>query len=494
MKRIIACILSWILLLGIVGCAKESPSTQTPTETEEILLPVVGDGFRVGFGRSSITPQENLPLGGYGTSSTRITEDVLDEIYVDCIALTDENNETMLLMLTDLQRIEDSLIDMLRLSVYEATGIAQERIIISCSHTHSIPDLTLSSNEGITRYKALLMERFAESAVTALKDSAPAEMYGGTIQTDAMSFVRHYYHVDEEGKKHYFGDSFGTSVIDETTNHVSEAMESMRVLKFTREGAKDIVLCSFQAHPHMTGGASVTDLSSDYVGPFREAVEYELGVHCSFIQGTSGDLNERSRLDAENFSADKDHREYGYRLASFCVDCVQNNMTKMQTGPIQFKITNLTATVDHSEDYKVMEANLVSQYFTQTGSHASTREFAAQYGISSTFHASAIRAKAKLGQTEEIELANFAIGDAIGFYVAPGEIFAQSGMEMEAASPFEITIAVCLADGDWKYFPYGECAQYDSYESDYCRFTEDTIVKMMDVWKQELNTMYENAK
>ena len=137
MKRIIACILSWILLLGIVGCAKESPSAQTPTETEEILLPVVGAGFRVGFGRSSITPQENLPLGGYGTSSTRITEDVLDEIYVDCIALTDENNETMLLMLTDLQRIEDSLIDMLRLSVYEATGIAQERIIISCSHTHS---------------------------------------------------------------------------------------------------------------------------------------------------------------------------------------------------------------------------------------------------------------------------------------------------------------------------------------------------------------------
>ena len=45
--------------------------------------------------------------------------------------------------------------------------------------------------------------------------------------------------MDEEGKKHYFGDSFGTSVIDETTNHVSEAMESMRVLKFTREGAKD---------------------------------------------------------------------------------------------------------------------------------------------------------------------------------------------------------------------------------------------------------------
>ena len=57
-----------------------------------------------------------------------------------------------------------------------------------------------------------------------------------------------------------------------------------------------------------------------------------------------------------------------------------------------------------------------------------------------------------------------------------------------------MTIAVGLADGDWKYFPYGVCAEYDSYESDYCRFTSDTIVEMMAVWQQELNTMYENAK
>ena len=66
-------------------------------------------------------------------------------------------------------------------------------------------------------------------------------------------------------------------------------------------------------------------------------------------------------------------------------------------------------------------------------------------------------------------------------------------MEMEAASPFGITIAVCLADGDWKYFPYGVCAEYDSYESDYCRFTDDAIVKMMGAWKQELNNMYDSA-
>ena len=493
MKKVAILLLIVTLMLGAFGCGEEEKSAQS-TQPDPTISVVQGEGFRVGFGRASITPQENLPLGGYGTSNTRIMEDVLDELYVDCVAITDENDATMLLMLVDLQRIEDSLIEMLRMSVNQKTNIPMDRIIISCSHTHSIPDLTMGSHEGISRYKTLLLERFSQAAEAALRDSCPADMFGGTTQTDGMSFVRHYYNVTEDGKKHYFGDSFGTVVMDETTSHVAEPMESMRVLRFAREGAKDVVICSFQAHPHMTGGTSVTDLSSDYVGPFREAVEYELDVYCSFIQGTGGDLNERSRLEEENFSVEKNHREYGYRLANYLIDCVENNMTQLKTGPVQFKTIKLNANVDHSQDHKVADAMLVTQFFNQTGNHAATREYAAQFGISSTFHANAIRTKAKMGATHDIEIANFAIGNAVGFYVAPGELFAQTGKEMEAASPFSITIAVCLADGDWKYFPYGVCAEYASYESDYCRFTPDTIVNMMDIWKQELQEMYDNAK
>lgn len=493
MKRITVLFLVLIMVIGMVGCS-QSEKTAENSQTVSDLPTVAGEGFRVGFGRASITPEENLPLGGYGTSSTRIMEDVLDEIYVDCIAMTDENDYTMLLMLVDLQRIEDTLIEMLRMSVNKATGIPMDRIIISCSHTHSIPDLTWGAHEGIARYKTLLLERFAKAAVDAINDSVSADMYGGTVQTEQLSFVKHYYSLNEDGSMNIFGDNFGTSVIDETTRHMTEAMESMRVLKFTREGAKDIVICSFQSHPHMTGGSSVTDLSSDYVGPFREAVEYELGVHCSFIQGTSGNLNERSRLVEENLTADKDHRAYGYRLAQYCIACVEENMTQLETGVIQCKTQKLTAKVDHSQDGNLANALLVSQFYSQSGSQSATKEYAAQFGITSYFHATAIKTKAGMGQTAEIEVGNFAIGDSVGFYVAPGELFAQCGMEMEENSPFGMTIAVCLADGDWKYFPYGVCAEYDSYESHYSRFVMDTCAQMMQVWTEELKTMYNNAQ
>lgn len=491
MKKILAVFICLIQLLCLVACGSGGENGQT----EAVTVPTVqGEGFRVGFGRAYITPQENLPLGGYGTAATRIMADVLDEVYVDCIAMTDENNETVLLMLVDLQRIEDSLIAELRASVTAATGIASDRIFISCSHTHSIPDLTWNSHEGIIRYKELLKERFAASAVDAIVDSLPATMSSGSIETDQLSFVKHYSYVDENGQVQYFGDNFGTAVLNETTRHVTDGNETMQVLRFDREGGKPVVICNFQAHPHLTGGSAVLDLSSDYVGPFRDAVEWELDVHCSFIQGAGGNLNESSRILTENMGPDVTHREYGNRLAEYCIECLEKNMSPIETGPLQCSVIPFEARVDHSEDNKLAEADYVTAFHKNSSSASATREYAAQFGISSQYHASAIRYRYGLGETQIIELGAISIGNTVGFYVAPGELFAETGLEMEARSPFPMTIAVTLADGDWKYFPYGPCANYNSYESDYCRFEDGTTEQMMERWLTEFNMLYNNAK
>ena len=93
MKRILAFTLMLVLLCGMLGCApKEEPAAP---QTQE------AGGFRVGYGRAFITPEENLPLGGYGTSSTRIMNDVLDDTFVTTIAMTDEQDYTVLLMLVE---------------------------------------------------------------------------------------------------------------------------------------------------------------------------------------------------------------------------------------------------------------------------------------------------------------------------------------------------------------------------------------------------------
>ena len=353
MKKLTALLLVFLLVAGLVGCGQETPQEQTQG--------ISGEGFRVGYGRAYITPEENLPLGGFGSASTRIMNDVLDDTFVTTIAMTDANDYTLLLMLVDLQRIEDTLIEMLRMSVTNATGIPAEQIIISCSHTHSIPDLTWDDHEGIARYKQLLLERFAESAVAAIADSQPATMYTGSIDAEGLNFVKHYQHMDENGVVHYFGDNFGTAVVDETTHHVSQAYNTMHLLQFKREGGKDIVISNFRSHPTLTGGVSELNLSSDFVGPMRESVEAQLDCHFAFMQGACGNINPRSRINTENFGTEKDHRDYGNRLANVTVEGIKTNMQETATGQIQSKVTLYNATVDHSQDGLLAYAALRKQ-------------------------------------------------------------------------------------------------------------------------------------
>lgn len=498
MKRLLTILLSAALLIGLVACGggdREVPET-TAAPTTEATLGVTGEGFRVGYGRAIITPEENLPLGGYGTSTTRIMTDVLDDTYVTCIAMTDEQDNTYLLMLVDMQRIEDIDIEILRRSVTSETGIPGEKITISCSHTHSIPDMTLTSHEGIQRYKILLARRFAQAAREAIMDSRPATMYTGSLAAEGLNFVKHYQYTDENGETVYFGDNFGEAVMDASTRHVSEAYNTMHILQFKREGAKDIVIANFRSHPTITGGADERNLSSDFIGPMRDAVESELDCHFAFMQGACGNINPRSRISSENFGAEKNHVEYGYRLAQVAIECVNTEMREQETGRIQSRKVLYEAKVDHSGDSLVAYAKLVKQYWNDNNrNHALTRAYGRPYGISSFYHANAIITKAKLPQSQEIELDVFSIGNCVGFFSAPGELFDVISVEMEEKSPFHMTFTVGFANGDWKYFPYGICAQYASYESDYGRFEVGTTAEgMMQTWLDILNEFYTNAE
>ena len=123
-----------------------------------------------------------------------------------------------------------------------------------------------------------------------------------------------------------------------------------------------------------------------------------------------------------------------------------------------------------------------------------SRAYGAPYGISSNYHAGAIRIKSKLAEYQDIELSTISIGTTVGFFAAPGELFDQVSVEMEASSPFKMTFTIGFADGDWKYFPYGPCAEYASYESDYGRFEYNTAAGMMQAWQTSLEALYEGAE
>ena len=457
--------------------------------------------FSAGYGEVDVSPTENgVPLGGYGTSETRLSTEVdpYGRLYVMTTAVTDQNGTTVLIVACDQIRFTDTVTSTIREHMSAATGVPADHIYINCSHTHSTPEPG-STTDAALRYRVEMFNGFVESGILAMKDRKAATMQTGSFDvtgpkgTGTLNYTRHYQHTTADGVIKYFGDNFGTAVYDSTTKPVDEVDPTMHLIRFVRSG-KDILLCNWRAHPHFTGGATKTLVSADYVGPFRTRAESLIGdVEVVFLQGAAGNVNEKSKLSSLNhgYTGDTAHVTYGYELARQ----LKNNIGVLKaasTGTIQTKQILFTATVDHETDVLIEQAREVQNTYWDLDATA-RKELLAKYNFSSVYHAGAIVARYSMATTKEAEVNVFSIGKAVGFYTVPGELWCSASEEMEAASPFPMTMCVGYSLGDYKYFTYGTAWNYGSYESANYRLTvPDTIYTMLNYWKNGLTELFAN--
>ena len=115
-------------------------------------------GLHVGCARIDITPQYSVPLAGYGNNDQRMSQGVLQPMYATCLALADgEKGQPLLIYTVDI--VEAKYPAEMRAEIKKATGLPDERILISGTHTHSGPDQDSkvpSAQKWLREYWALL--------------------------------------------------------------------------------------------------------------------------------------------------------------------------------------------------------------------------------------------------------------------------------------------------------------------------------------------------
>lgn len=461
-------------------------------------------GFRVGYSSVCINPkpETGYPLSGYGTSSTRLSTEIADDLYVSATAITDEKGNTVLLITNDMQRIQDSITTVMRKNISKATGVPVERIFISSSHSHSVPDLN-SGDELIKEYKLLLHDLFVQAAVEAMANRVPATIKAA--KTDAVktesgkffNFSRHYKYQDANGNWLYWGDNFGTEPPSrKILSHVTEGDHSMQLILFERENQKDVLWCNFGAHPTLTGGKDKTKISSDFVGAMRVAAEKSGEYHFVYIQGVAGNMNPTSRIPSEMDTKAEEIKEhydkYGQDLAKAALNLLKD-AKEVESGDLKFSQTKYEATVWKHSQEEVDRAQEFSDKSKDITSFDVRTALSKEYGFTSVYHANSVLTKAKMGATVDLELNAFSIGNSLAFYTVPGELWSNAGLEVKGNSPFEITFTVGYCNGDWKYFVAGEAADgtYENYEYFYCRFVlPKTTQDMIAWWKKSLSLLH----
>lgn len=433
-----------------------------------------------GFGRADTTPEEYGPMSGFGTDARRICNNVIDRVMGTCVALSDAQNNTFLLCTVDLLNAKaETVVKAAREAITVATGVPGERIMVAATHTHSGP-ATYSAEVAFTnRYLNYFGKQMAKAAVDAMADRKEAKIYIGQKIVKNMTFVRHYLMNDGT----YGGSCFG-SFKSGAKAHLDVADEQMQLIRFVREGARDIVLMNWQSHATFIGHPDEGNMSADYIGVLRNHVEGLTGCHFAFFQGACGNLVPTSRIEEENL-IEKNHIAYGRLLAQKVIEGLEE-LRPVKGGCIKTKQLQYKAEVDHGDDPRVPDAQYVCDRFYQLEDPKERMALRKQYGFNSIYHATQVINRSRLPAYIEMELDALCIGD-ISFSTVPYEMFCSNGKYIKDNTPFAMTFVMGYCNGSNSYLADKAAFRYDCYEVNTRRFYEgvaedvaQTHVKMLE--------------
>lgn len=471
MKRFVTMLLTLALLLGLCACdGSEGGSTE----------PAAAKGLQIGYARESIMPDQPVNISGSGNQAHRLSVGYLDILYATCLAIT-EGDTTILLYSTDTLAARTPWTNEARKLICEATGVPEANIQIGGTHTHSGPAVG-GGEAPVQAWKPIYMNALVNSAKAAIADQAPTKLYGAKVQTEGMTFVRHYLMADGSYAGSNFGD-FSKSIVD----HATTADEEMVLIKMEREGdKKDILLMNFQGHPCFSGATNYNDLSADYIGTTRDEVEKQTGMQFIYFLGSTGNQNTNSKITSEEGPQNADRFAYGAALAKYAVDALPT-MTAIEGSGVN--TTQKTVTYksnDYGQD-RLELAKLPYQMYQENGDSASATSYAKSLGFQSVFECNGIVNCSKYPATGDIELNTCSFG-GVGFVAASYEMFSDSGMYIKENSPFEYTVISTVTNGYNNYFPTKEAYAYGCYESYTARFAsgvaEDVATEFVNMLKE----------
>ena len=246
--------------------------------------------FKAGAAKRDITPQEPVPMWGYGERHAQLSNGTLDPLQASVVVIQAGGRKLAIVGLDLGRSPSEQLLQNIRDRIQSEAGI--EHSFIAGSHTHHGPVLELSNEKGkgkgrfdaAIRYYQQLEDAIVAAIVEADKSLSPAKLATGAKDIDGFNRNRH------------------------TKLQPPPVDRSLAVLRLddAATGKPIAVLVNFTGHPTSIS-AKTLEFSADYVGAMKATVEEDFGGIAIFMQGASGDLS-------INKGAHGDHLGFGQAL------------------------------------------------------------------------------------------------------------------------------------------------------------------------------------
>ena len=416
--------------------------------------------LKAGFARVDVTPSFGTNLAGY--FEARLAEGILDPIQLNAIAMGNDE-ETVLIITSDFLGIRENYATPIREKIAARTGISADHIMVTALHQHTSICLRGGPDNNVIEdhdYLQMLYRKFCDVAQMALSDMSDATMnYAEEMCETELSFVRRYIMQDGVLRTNPDTKKYGTPVC-----HSEDSDNTVRLVKFVREGKPTIALVNFSTHPDVIGG---TKFSADWPGFVRRFVEAEHeDTLCMLLNGCQGDTNHINFMlptKEERFPMGKGypHAEYMGRHIANTVNAIWDKTAEMAEQSVGAGITtvyNKTRTdkeefFDECWDFYQKRAIGHDYSLTKTASGIAMAE---------AYRVVKIRTEAPLYQ--KIPVTVLRVGE-IGFVGFGGEPFTHYATAVRENFPGKTVIAACCANGYQGYLPTAKAFEQGGYEA-----------------------------
>ena len=436
--------------------------------------------INVGFGSASISPDFPVYISG-GYYPKRISENTIDELKVICVALTDDAGKTVLLITQDMEESFDHYVNEARELVEKATGVPYDDIYVSSTHTHSAPGVNRKLT-GVLQFLELYYKSIVEAAQQAMADRAPAEAYVGNTQAEGMTFVRRYKLADGT----YQGARGNFSQCKEIVDHAYPADYTMQLIRWVREGKKDILMCNIGAHATFNGATYKLNVSGDFPVFFREYVEKNSDMHMAYYIAAAGDQTPSSRMKSDDHGLD--YRQYGEKLGQIALEALPT-LTKVATG----KVANTKDTCELATNKRGMDkleiAREIAKFYSENG-FAKGNAMAIEHGFASVYEATSTVMRSALPETMKIGGYAVSAGE-LGFALAPYEMYSHNGAFIRENGPHAFTFVITMTNVYQGYLPSDMGYEIDCYEAYSARVTRGSGEKLADMFVRMLTDLKE---
>src|SRR5438477_3900093 len=258
--------------------------------------------WKVGLANVRITPETPVPMAGYA-SRTKPFEKVEQDIYAKALALEDRQGNRAVLVTTDLIGISRAVAEPVCQRIQDKTKLVRSRILLSSSHAHSAPNLSLEERSesgvkpedarNIVAYTRSLQDKLVDAVVQALSRLEPARLSWG-------SGVAHFAMNRREFTPR--GVILGVN----PRGLVDRTVPVLRIDSDT--GRLRAVLFGYACH-NTTLTQTNFSLCGDYAGFAQAYVQEQFpDTQAMFMMGCGGDANPNPRGTMEN------GREHGAAL------------------------------------------------------------------------------------------------------------------------------------------------------------------------------------